>query len=63
MIIDYKLISNVSLEDIDYSDAPDFCDAFIESADYNGEPMTEEMLNFINEDSDLIHELLLDYLN
>ena len=63
MIIDYKLISNVSLEDIDYSDAPDFCDAFIESADYNGEPMTEKMLNFINEDSDLIHELLLDYLN
>ena len=63
MDLDYKLISNVSLEDIDYNDAPDFCDAFVESADYNGEPMTIEMLNFINEDADLIHGLVIDYLN
>jgi len=63
MDLDYKLISNVSLEDVDYNDYPDMCDAFVKSADYDGEPMTEEMLDFINDDRNLIHELLFDYLN
>ena len=45
MELDYKLISNVELDGLDQNDYPDFVDAYINSADYNGEPMTEEQLN------------------
>ena len=55
MELDYKLISNVELDGLDQKDYPDFVDAYINSADYNGEPMTEEQLNAINEDSDYVY--------
>jgi hypothetical protein len=42
-------IDNIEFEDIDTSDYPDFCDAFISSADMNGWPMTSEELNDLNE--------------
>ena len=49
-------IDNVVLEDVHEWDAPDYCDAYIASADYQGKPMTEEQLEEINEDTDLIYE-------
>lgn len=55
MELDYRLISNVELDGLDQKDYPDFVDAYINSADYNGEPMTEEQLNAINEDSDYVY--------
>jgi hypothetical protein len=30
-------------------DYPDFCDAFLVDADYGDEPMSEEMINYIND--------------
>ena len=48
--MDYKKIDNVELDGIDYWDAPDFCDAYIASAYYDGKPMTDEQLDEINED-------------
>lgn len=60
--LDYNKISNISFEDIDYKDYPDFCDAFISSANYDGQPMTEEQIDEINEDKDFVHEQLFDYL-
>jgi hypothetical protein len=38
--MDYKLIDNIEVDGIDFKDCPDFCDAFIASADYDGKPMT-----------------------
>lgn len=55
-IFDYSLIDNVAVEGIDERDAPDFCDAFISSADYDGRPMTDEELDQLNEDSDFVYE-------
>lgn len=55
-------ITNVDFEGIDYSDYPDFCDAYIVSAELDGVPMTEEQLEALNE-SDLRYELLMDYIN
>jgi hypothetical protein len=61
--IDFKLISNVSVDGIDTRDYPDFCDAFIESADYDGKPMSDEMLEEINSDHlDFVHECVYDQL-
>jgi hypothetical protein len=47
---------------IDTKDSPDFCDAYIESALYDGEPMTEEQLEEINQDSGFIHEQVYKHL-
>lgn len=56
MKLDYSKISNVYVDGIDTKDYPDFCDAYIESADYDGEPMTDEQLELLNEDGDYVHE-------
>ena len=50
MTIDFSLIDNVVVSGIDYSDYPDFCDAYIAEADYNGEPMSDEMIEVLNYD-------------
>ena len=55
---DFNKITNVSLDGIDHRDYPDYCDAFIDSADYDGVEMTDEQLDDLNEDYELIHELV-----
>ena len=57
--MDYKLIDNIEVDGIDTNDYPDFCDAFISSADYNGEPMTDDQLDKLNDDGDFVHECVL----
>jgi len=60
--MDYKLIDNIEVEGIDYKDYPDFCDAFISSADYNGKPMTDEQLEELNEDIDFVYDCVKNHL-
>ena len=60
---DYDKITNVVLDGIHHWDYPDYCDAFIDSADYNGKEMTDEQLDELNEDYELIHELVWDNLH
>ena len=60
--LDYSKIDNITFDDIDYDDYPDFVDAFINSAEYDGEPMNEDEIDTINEDSDFVHEKLMAYL-
>jgi len=47
---DTSKIDNVEIEDVYPSDYPEFCDAFIASADYNGRPMTDEELDTLNDE-------------
>ena len=63
MKIDFSKITNVGIEGIDTKDYPDFCDAFILSCEYKGKEMTEEELEFINEDSDYVYDCVLDCIN
>ena len=54
-------IENIVVDGIDHSDAPDFCDAFIASAmirkfDGAWRKASEEELDFIMEDTDLLNE-------
>ena len=60
--IDYKKIDNIEIDGIDTKDYPDFCDAYISSADYDGVPMTDEQLDELNEDGDYVYEHIMDYL-
>jgi hypothetical protein len=52
--LDYSKISNVSIGGLDMQDYPDFCDAYIESADYGNREMTDEELDILNEDGEFI---------
>jgi hypothetical protein len=61
--MDNTKIDNVQVEGIDITDYPDFCDAFIVSADYNGDKMTEEQLEYLNDDSDFVYDKILEHLN
>ena len=60
--MDYKKITNVVLDGIDFEDYPDFCDAYIVSADYDGEPMSEDQIDRLNEDNDFIYTKVEEFL-
>lgn len=61
-ILDYSKIDNITFDDIDYDDYPDFCDAFIDSADYDGEPMNESEVDMLNDNKEFVHEKLMEHL-
>jgi hypothetical protein len=60
--MDYKKIDNIEIDGIDTKDYPDFCDAYISSADYDGVPMTAKQLDQLNEDGDYVYGHIMDYL-
>jgi len=60
--IDFTKIDNIEFADVDHSDYPDYSNAYIQSADYMGEPMNGWLLDRINEDRQFIHEKLIDDL-
>jgi hypothetical protein len=41
------------------SDFPDFCDAYIASATYDGRDMTEEELEELNDDTDFVYKAVI----
>tara|TARA_R110000744_G_scaffold277920_1_gene390244 strand:+ start:122 stop:307 length:186 start_codon:yes stop_codon:yes gene_type:complete len=57
--MNYELIDNIEIDGIDTKDYPDFCDAYIISADYKGKPMTEKQLDEINDNGDFQHECIM----
>ena len=60
--MNYDLIDNIEVDGIDTNDYPDFCDAFISSADYNGVEMTDEQIDTLNEDYNFIHDCVYNQL-
>lgn len=61
-IFDYSKISSIEIEDIDHRDAPDYCDAFIAYAEYDGREMTAEELDQLNEDHDFVYDAVINQL-
>lgn len=62
MKLDYNKIKNVEIEDINTKDYPDFCDAYVYYAEYNGKPMTEEQLDALSDNSSFVHEEIINQL-
>ena len=60
--MDYRKITNVTIEGIDFKDYPDFTDAFISSAEYNGLEITEKELDKVNENSDFVYDCVINDL-
>ena len=61
--LDLSLIDNIEIEGVDWKDCPDFCDAFISSADYDGRPMTDDELDWLNEQNDFRYEAVYESLH
>ena len=62
MKMDYKKIDNIEVDGIEPKDYPDFSNAYILSADYDGVPMTDEQLDEINDDGQFQYECIMNYL-
>ena len=50
MQLNLSQIENMEFEGVDFSDYPDFVDAFLTAADYNGKELTEEQIDYINDE-------------
>ena len=60
--LDYSKISDIEVEGIDMNDYPDFCDAYIASALYDGRAMTDEELDILNNDGDSVYDAVQKFL-
>ena len=61
--MDVKKIDNIVIEGVETSDYPDFCNAFIASADYDGVEMSEKDLEYLTDNyQDFVHESVIESL-
>ena len=60
--MDYSKITSIEVDGIDTNDAPDFCDAYIVSGEYEGKTMTDEQIEELNEDGEFIYECVISEL-
>ena len=58
----YKKINNIQLGGIDTKDSPDFTDAFIISADYDGVEMSDKEIEDLNNYSDFFYQCVQEQL-
>jgi hypothetical protein len=59
-----RTIVDVEVEDIEPSDYPDFCDAWVSAARWEdtGEPLSEPELEELNDNKDLVYEAIMKVL-
>ena len=50
MQINLSKVENMEFEGVDFSDYPDFVDAFLVSADIDGRELTEEEVDYLNDE-------------
>lgn len=62
MKLDYSLIEDIQIDGIDHRDAPDYVDAYISSAYYDGREMTQDELDLLNEDSAFVYECVIEHM-
>ena len=57
--MDKSKITAIEFEDVDTSDYPDCCDAYISYAELDGVELTEDELIELNEDTDFVYNKLM----
>ena len=63
MKIDFKKIEVIEVDGINHYDYPDYVDAYISEADYDGKPMSDEMLDEINDNDEFRYETVWNYIH
>ena len=62
-MMNVKNITNVEFADIDMSDYPKFCDAYIEYAEIDGRAATDAEIEDMMNDGNIFYDLLTDYIH
>ena len=63
MKIDFKKVEVLEVSDINHYDYPEYCDAYISEANYNGNPMSDDMLDEINDNHpDFVHTKVWEFI-
>ena len=61
--MDITKIDNIEIEGIDHTDHPEYCDAFIASADLDGVEMDDKQLDDLNENhADFVYDAVLNFI-
>ena len=60
--MDLDKITNIELDGIDPGDYPDFCDAYIVSAEIDGVELTDGEIQELNCNSDFVYQSVLNQL-
>tara|TARA_R100000951_G_scaffold65369_1_gene55156 strand:+ start:942 stop:1136 length:195 start_codon:yes stop_codon:yes gene_type:complete len=61
MQINLSQIDNMEFEGVDFSDYPDFVDAYLVSADIDGRELTEEEVDYLNDEHyEFVNESVFD---
>ena len=56
-------LDSLVVDGIDMRDYPDFCDAYFSEGKYlDGTPLTDDVLEELSEDGDLVHEMVFEQL-
>ena len=64
MKIDYNKIKVIEIDGINHYDYPEYSDAYISEASYNGEPMSNEMYDELNDNHpDFVYKKVWEFLN
>ena len=63
MKIDFKKVEVIEIDGINHYDYPDYCDAYISEANYNGKPVTDEQLDEINDNDQFRYESVWEFIN
>ena len=63
MKIDYKKVEVIEIDGIEHGDYPDYVDAYITEAEYDCKPMTDEMIDEINDNDQFRYEAVWDYIH
>ena len=64
MKIDFKKVEVLEVSDINHYDYPEYCDAYISEANYNGNPMNNDMLDEINDNHpDFVYHQVWAFIN
>lgn len=62
--LDLKKVSNIEFGGIDHTDHPDYSDAAVISADYDGKKMNDEQVDILNDRyPDFVYDKLWNYLH
>jgi len=63
MKIDFKKVKVIEVDGINHYDYPEYCDAYISEANYNGKPVTDEQLDEINDNDQFRYESVWEFIN
>lgn len=63
MNLDLNKLDMIEVEGIDHSDYPDFCDAFIAHAEIDGRELTDDEIDYINDNhSEFVYDCVMNKL-